>query len=107
MAETILKVQNNCRRARIHQAKYYNQGRRPAELKVGDWVLRRSHTLSDAAKGVASSLSHLYEGSFRLSRKISDNVFELENDEGDYSCTRNVDQLRQFHFPPQWAEIPE
>jgi hypothetical protein len=107
MAETIAEVQENCRQARTHQAKYYNKGRVPAELDVGDWVMRKTNVLSDAARGVASSLAPLFEGPFRLSRKISDNVFELEDENGTFMGTRNVDQLRRFHLPPVWAERRE
>jgi hypothetical protein len=103
MAMTIAIVQENCRLAHARQTRYYNQGRRPADLQVGDWVMRRTHVLSDAAKGITSSLSPLYEGPFRISRKIGNNVSELENEDGDFVCTRNVDQLRRYHDPPPWA----
>jgi hypothetical protein len=104
LANTFTEVRENCRRAQERQARYYNQGRKPSDLVVGDWVMRRAHTLSDAGRGVASSLSPLYEGPFRLSRENSNNVFELEDEEGEYVCTRNVDQLRKYHQPPMWTE---
>jgi hypothetical protein len=107
MAETIAEVQANCHKAQARQAKYYDRGRQPSNLAVGSWVLRKSHVLSDAAKGVTSSLSPLYVGPFRLSRKICDNVFEMENEDGEYAGTRNVDQLREFHRPPPWHEAPD
>jgi FtsZ-interacting cell division protein ZipA len=57
-------------------------------------------------RGIAASLVPTFEGPFRLSRKISDNVFELEDEDGVYICTRNVDQLRRFHRPPDWVSAP-
>jgi hypothetical protein len=107
MADTIAKVQANCRRAQARQAKYYNIGRRPPDLKVGDWVLSKTNILSDAAKGVTSSLAPLFAGPFRLSQRISENVYELETEDGEYAGTKNVDQLREFHQPVHFNERPE
>jgi hypothetical protein len=103
MTSTIADVQENCRLAHERHVRYYNQGRKPANLQVGDWVMRRTHVLSDAAKGVTNSLFPLFEGPFRLFRRISNNDFELENKDWDFVCIRNVDQLRRHHEPPYWA----
>jgi hypothetical protein len=51
MAETITEVRENCRRARHHQATYYNRGRQPANFEVGEWVMRKSNVLSDVIGG--------------------------------------------------------
>lgn len=95
--------------ARERRMKYYNEGRLPSPFQVGDLVLRKTHTLSDAAKGITSSLAWPQDGPAKLVNAISDNVFELEDMQGNPLGRANVDQLDPYDFQPDWAreEDPE
>lgn len=99
-AETI----RNCNAARERQEFYYNSGRRPSPFKTGDLVWKQSNILSDAMRGITSSLAPKFEGPYKLSHAISTNVFELEDMDGRPAGRRNVDQLRLYRAPPDWTE---
>lgn len=89
--------------AQEKSAKYYNQGRVRTAFQMGDLVWRKTNVLSDADRGIAASLVTPFEGPFVLSHKISENVFELADADGQFAGRRNVDQLIRFIAPPDWS----
>lgn len=67
------------------QAHNYNLRRRQHTFDVGDRVLQKDRTLSSAQKGITASLNPPYNPEiFVISRKISDNVFELTDCTGKF-----------------------
>ena len=105
ISEAVSSAQQNCADARKRYQKYYNRGRLPPPFSIGDEVLRKTHVLSDAAKGVARSLAASFEGPFILHKKISENVYVLSDQEGNNVGVCNVDQLKLYHYAPEWAEM--
>ncbi|XP_064485451.1 uncharacterized protein LOC135397836 [Ornithodoros turicata] len=55
--------------ARLDQARQYNRGRRNLNYSVGDFVLRRTHPLSDASRAFAASLADRWDGPFKMQRR--------------------------------------
>ncbi|XP_040079733.1 uncharacterized protein LOC120851191 [Ixodes scapularis] len=51
--------------ARLQQAEQYNRGHRDVQFHVGDLVLRRTHPLSNAARGFTASLADRWDGPYR------------------------------------------
>ncbi|XP_077548537.1 uncharacterized protein LOC144161810 [Haemaphysalis longicornis] len=62
--ETIQEARQHLDLARLEHSRQYDKGRRRVEFSVGDLVLRRTHPLSDAAKGFAASLADRWEGPY-------------------------------------------
>lgn len=60
--ETLMEARQQPDLARLEQRRQYDKGRRQVQFSVGDLVLRRTHPLSDAAKGFAASLADRWEG---------------------------------------------
>jgi hypothetical protein len=96
-------AKDNINVARQKQAKYYNNGRIDHPFAVGDFVLKKSHVLSNAAKGIIGSLASKYTGPYILTKEMGKNVFELETTDGQLIGNYNVDQLKLFHLRPDWA----
>lgn len=103
-----IELANICiQKARRRQIENYNKHRLAHNFETGAFVLRKAHTLSNAAKGIVGSLAHKYSSPYVLGKMINKNVFEFENLEGKVLGTTNVDQLKHFHYKPEWAENSE
>jgi hypothetical protein len=96
-----LVIENVWKKINKAEFRLINKGRIPAEFEKGELVLRRTNILSDADRGITSSLSAPYKGPYRLSAKISDNVLQLKGLDGRAAGIRNVDLLKHFHEPPR------
>jgi transposase InsO family protein len=57
----------------------YNKKAKERLISVGDKVLLKSHFLSDSSKGFSSKLAPRREGPFLVTKKISENIFELQS----------------------------
>jgi hypothetical protein len=84
-------AKERCEIAHEKQVSQYNKGRLPNPFQEGDLVLRESHVLSVADRGVCHSLVTKYEGPFRLTKKIGENTYVLEDMQGLAAGTRNCD----------------
>lgn len=86
--------------ARLQQSDQYNQGRRDLQFEVGELVLRRTHPLSDAAKGFTASLANRWDGPFRVGKKLSPLTYTLiHHFSGESTGPTHVTDLKQFHVP--------
>lgn len=95
-------AQRNIQEARTRQAKYYNEGRKSHTFETGDWVLKRNHVLSNASKGITSSLATKFLGPYVLGKQIGENVFILEQINGKDMGPINVDNIKKYHLRPDW-----
>jgi hypothetical protein len=89
----------NCLKARDRHIKQYNKHRQANPFKVGDLVLRTTHTLSSAAKGIAGSLVRPYEGPYKIVKQLQTNTYLLETLAGEKAGKRNADQLKPYVLP--------
>jgi hypothetical protein len=101
MTDIVARVKERCEKTHERHASTYNKSRKQAKFEVGDLVLRRTNIISQGDMGVASSLSNCYEGPFILRDKISENVYELVDENGQHAGRRNVDQLRPYVTQPE------
>jgi hypothetical protein len=93
------ETSKHCLAARERHIKQYNKRRQANPFKVGDLVLRTTHTLSSAAKGIAGSLVRPYEGPYKIVRQLQSNTYLLETMEGEKAGKRNADQLKPYVLP--------
>jgi hypothetical protein len=49
------------------------------EFKVGDEVMNKTHFLSNASKGFSAKLAPRYDGPYRITDKVSSNVYDIVN----------------------------
>ncbi|XP_072141317.1 uncharacterized protein [Dermacentor andersoni] len=82
LAHTLKEARENLDLARLEHGNQYNKGRRALEFAVGDEVLRRTHPLSDAAKGFAASLAPRWDGPYVIAKRISSLVYLLREKHG-------------------------
>lgn len=94
--------------SRMEQAAQYNKGRRDVHFSVGDLVLKRTHPLSDAARGYTASLANRWDGPYRVTRK-SRLSYELEHcTTGAHYGPVHVSELKQFYPADDWpSEVCE
>jgi hypothetical protein len=97
-------AQERCEFAHEKHDFQYNKGRLPNPFHEGDLILRETHVLNDADRGVFHSLVPKFEGPFRLAEKIMENTYVLEDMHSLVAGTRNCDQLKVFTPPPPWAQ---
>ena len=96
--------------SRLQQANQYNKGRRNLQFKVGDLVLKRTHPLSDAARGFTASLAKRWDGPYRVSRKLSNLSYELVHCESGEVCgSIHVADLKAFYEPEEVdvSQVPD
>ncbi|KAM7282951.1 integrase [Ixodes scapularis] len=96
--------------SRLQQANQYNKGRRNLQFKVGDLVLRRTHPLSDAARGFTASLAKRWDGPYRVSSKLSNLSYELVHCESGEVCgSIHVADLKAFYEPEEVdvSQVPD
>lgn len=96
-SDNLREARENLDVARVQQAEQYNQGRRDLQFEVGDFVLRRTHPLSDAARGFAASLANRWEGPFRVREKCSPLTYKLVHCEtSEETGPVHVTDLKRF-----------
>ena len=82
MREWVIK---NFDDAFVKQSKYYNLRRRQLHFSKGDLVLSRCRTPSSKIKNVAAKLCPKFLGPYRVSKVLSQNVYELSSLDPRYS----------------------
>ena len=80
------------------QKNAYDKGRKNIIFKVGDWVLRETKILSNAAKNISAKLVPRYEAPVRIVKVLSPTVYELETNEGYRIPQVHVSRIRPFYF---------
>lgn len=74
----------------------YNLRRRPQEFKDNDLVLKRNFSQSDAAAGFSAKLTDRFVGPFRITKKISNVVYSLEDLQGKDAGKWHVNDLKRY-----------
>lgn len=82
MSEALSFARNNLAKARAGQKAQYDRSHREVHYDVGDLVLRRTHVLSDAVKGISASLSAKWSGPYRVGTKVTPLVYQLVDSKG-------------------------
>lgn len=77
-AMTQIVRENKCD-AHETQRRAYDKKHRPATFSVGQHVLRTTHPISNAAKGVCASLAPKRDGPWSISAKIGSNTYQLSD----------------------------
>lgn len=70
-------VRDNLGKQHSRNKRYYDRGRRSADIKKGDIIWKRTRFLSDKGRSFSTKLAPVYE-KFRIAEKLSDTVFKLE-----------------------------
>ena len=94
--------------AREKQERHYNKGKRDVRFNVGDFVMRRVHVLSDAARKFSAKLAPKFEGPYGVVEVKSPGVYLLGEGEGSNRriCKAHVSELKRF-VPPRVASKKE
>lgn len=87
-------IRNRLQRAYVSSKRRYDLRRRPQIYAVGDWVWKRNFVLSDATQHFAAKLAFKYVGPFRVKRKVSNIVYELEKEDGTAAGLWHVKDLK-------------
>ena len=96
----------NMLHAKEAQRKQYDKRRRDATLRIGQLVLRDLHTLSDASKGICSSMAKKRDGPYQVASQVGRNVFKIVDPETKKPRgIANIDQLHPYSEPPTWAKV--
>lgn len=61
----------------------YNLSHREVNFEPGERVWKRNFTLSDAIRGITAKMSKKYVGPYRVRKKVSQESYELEDDDGN------------------------
>lgn len=60
------------------QSHHYNLRRRPFRPQVGQYVFRKEHTLSNAARNFSAKLAPKYAGPCKVLKVLSPNIVQLQ-----------------------------
>lgn len=90
-------VSSRVRKAQIRQAKYFNKKHREVVFEIGDIVLKRNRILSSAANKIAAKLAPKYNGPFVVTNRISANIYELRDRQGNESGQVHVKDLKRYY----------
>uniref|UniRef100_A0A6V7J882 Uncharacterized protein n=1 Tax=Bracon brevicornis TaxID=1563983 RepID=A0A6V7J882_9HYME len=90
----------------LKQAEHYNKNRSGKGYAIGDWVLRKHRTLSQAAKFFSAKLAPKYDGLYLINEVISPVLYDLEDPNGIRHQKIDIDDLRPYHsfFVPEFTE---
>ena len=83
----------------MRQSKYYNLRRRQLHFSKGDLVLSRCRTPSSKIKNVAAKLCPKFLGPYRVSKVLSQNVYELSGLDHKVIGKSHIEDLKPF-VPP-------
>ena len=78
--------------------KYYDRKRQPSRFKVGDKILLRTHTLSNAEEGITKKFSKRWRGPFKLVKEVTPGLtFRVHHEETNTDMgTKHVYHFRLF-----------
>lgn len=103
LSDAVREARENLDVARLQQAAQYDKGRRDLQFKVGDLVLKRTHPLSDAARGFAASLAKRWDGPYEVIEKLSRLSYRLKHCQtGQQLRSIHMNDLKRF-FPPEYS----
>lgn len=88
----------NLDRAHETQAKYYNAKKRDRNFRVGDLILRPNRKLSKKV-ALAGKLFQIFEGPFKIKRRLSPVVFTLVDKKGRFIGKEHIKNLKPFIAP--------
>ena len=77
----------------------FNKGRKNVRYFVTDKVLKKSHVLSDAAKGVNAKLEPVYEGPYTITNVIAPYVYKLDMGDSRKIDIVHFSELKKFREP--------
>lgn len=98
MLDAISIARENSEESKQKQKRQYDQGHTDFSFKQGDLVLRKTHSLSNAALKITSSLCPKYDGPYVILRKISKLSYELGNMDSGKKCgVAHISHLKEFH----------
>ncbi|KAF4519465.1 hypothetical protein B566_EDAN010074 [Ephemera danica] len=107
LSEVVEEARKNIIAAHERHRKQYDKGRTPYSFAVHDQVLKRTHVLSNAEKGVAHSLAKPFNGPYTIVRQLTANNFQQCHTDGTDAGVHNADQLSPFYVQPEWASTLE
>ncbi|XP_058791028.1 uncharacterized protein LOC131664153 [Phymastichus coffea] len=93
-------VVRHIEQAQDRQKRHYDRGRRFVQFQEGDLVLRRSHTLSNAALGRNAKLDPLYIGPYKVLEVLSPELYILTTDSKKQVDRVHVKELKRY-VPPR------
>ena len=70
------------------------------QFNVGDLVLRKQHSLSNAARAFSAKLDVRYAGPFKILKVLSPEVYLLETSLKKQTAKTHVSELKQW-IPPR------
>lgn len=79
--------------------KHYNLRRRPAEFQVGEQVLKKNFTQSNAATFYSAKLAPRFVGPYIISKKVSPVVYQLKEESGRIIGNWHISQLKPYYEP--------
>lgn len=92
------EIHERIKRVSTKALERYNLRRKSLELEVGAVVWRRNFTLSDASRGIAAKMLNKFVGPFRIKTKISPEVYELEDMDGNSLVGHwHISQLKLYN----------
>lgn len=94
LSQAYRKAVEKVKTASKRQASYYNMRHRKTTLKVGQWVYRKNHQLSDASADFAQKLAPRFVGPFRIDSAINEDVFRLADVNGKDAGTWHAKDLK-------------
>lgn len=89
-------VQKRLDLAHIRSARQYNLRRRNMEFYEGDYVWKRNFAQSSKEKNVIAKFSPAFVGPYRISRKISPLIYELEGTDGQRIGRWHIEDLKPY-----------
>lgn len=107
LADTVSTAKETLERQQDVRKSYADKSRSSThEYLEGDLVLMRTHTLSNAAKGVTSKFNPKRDGPYVVSKKVSPTTYLLAHDKtGEIFGKYHVSDLRPYHA--REGECPE
>jgi len=87
-------VKINLARAFQKQKKFYDLRRRAWKPRLGDWVWRREHMLSNKAEAFNAKLAPKYGGPYEVRRIISPVIVDLRNEAGKWLRHIHIQDLK-------------
>uniref|UniRef100_A0ABD2WAE1 Integrase catalytic domain-containing protein n=1 Tax=Trichogramma kaykai TaxID=54128 RepID=A0ABD2WAE1_9HYME len=89
-------VKENLKIANEHQAKQYNKNRKEIIYKVGDRVLRKTHTISSAPKEINAKFAEKWDGPCKIIKVLSNTVYELEHEKTGKKSKVYVNDMKKL-----------
>ncbi|CAB0043876.1 unnamed protein product [Trichogramma brassicae] len=89
-------VKENLKIANEQQAKQYNKNRKEIIYKIGDRVLKRTHTISSAPKDINAKFAEKWDGPCKVITEISNTVYELKHEQTGKKSKVYVNDMKKL-----------